>query len=153
MRRAIVVVASVCAALLAGAESRAQYTDYSQAYKSMLRGNPGVNAGTDRYLYNKYYAGNPAVSPYISGAVLGGTDYGTGYYSVTRPELQRREANAVAQAQYVQQRKLQGNVGHTAYPGAGFMWGSRGTARVKPVPPAVSSPGAYHNHWYGNWAR
>jgi hypothetical protein len=129
------------------------FTNYGQAYQQSLRSHPGMTAGTDRYLYNQYFRSNPAVSPYISGAVLGGGDYGTGYTSVTRPEIARREANAVSQARYVQQRKLQGNVGYTAYPGAGYMGASPGVSYRKPVPSGVRNPGAYQNHWYGAWNR
>lgn len=130
-----------------------QFTDYSKAYKQNLGMRPDMTMDADRYLYDRYFRNNVAVSPYVSGALLGGTLGGTAYTDVVRPDQQRRKAATIGQAQYVQQRKLQGNVGYTANPGAGYMGAMPGSAIQKPVPPSRPNVGAYQNHWYGNWNR
>jgi hypothetical protein len=126
----------------------AQYTDYSQYYKQNV-GNLQA-AGTNRYLYDKYFYHNTAVSPYLS-AVRGGSDYGTAYYTSVLPELRRREANERATAAYVQQRKLQGNVGYTVYPGAGFVGGTPADAYTQNRLPQSTTPSFYYNRWYSGW--
>ena len=134
-----------------------QNTSYSQAYQQMLQKRPGMSAGTDRYMYNKYFRNNPAVSPYISGALLGGSESGTAYTTTIRPDLQRRQAATRAQAQYVQQRKMQGNIGYTVNPGA--LTGGLGGGYQAPRVPGGAAPnpsrtnGALQNHWYGGWKR
>ncbi|MCA9238657.1 MAG: hypothetical protein KDA37_00585 [Planctomycetales bacterium] len=129
------------------------FTDYSKAYQKNLASRPGMTMDTNRYLYDRYFRNSPGVSPYLSGAVLGGSDSGTAYTAVVRPDLQRREAARVAQARAVQQRKLQGNVGYTSHPGAGYMGALPGSGISKPVKPQVGNVGAYQNHWYGAWQR
>jgi hypothetical protein len=129
----------------------AQYKSYAQAYQQNAASNPGVNYGTSRYLYQKYFQSNPAVSPYLSGAILGRSDSGTAYYTQIRPEQQRRESAAKQQAQYIQQRKLQGNIGHTVYPGGPY--GGYGAGTYQPNLPPARTNGAYQNHWYGAWNR
>ena len=62
-----------------------------------------------------------------------------------------REASAAASRAYVQQRKLEGRVGETRYPGAGFVGGTPSNAYFKPAPAKAASPSAYYNRWYGGW--
>jgi hypothetical protein len=122
-------------------------------YGSYYTQNSGTRGAvsSNRYLYDKYFYHNTAVSPYLNLGRSGG-DFATSYQTYVRPEMERREAASASQRAYVQQRKLQGNVGHTAYPGAGFIGGTASDARLKPAMPAKPTPSAYHNHWYGGWA-
>lgn len=131
-----------------------QAQSYSDYYRSHVVAAPNTATGTNAYLYNKYFTQNPAVSPYVSGAVMGSQSYsGTAYLTTTLPEIQRRESMARNQAQYVQQRKLQGNVGYTMNPG-GFYGGSDGSYQMnRPPAPRPATNGAYQNHWYGSWNR
>jgi hypothetical protein len=139
-------------ALLCGAiPARAQYKSYSDYYQTNRTATPTASLSVNRYLYDKYFYHRPTVSPYLSAEVLGGTQFGTAYTTTVLPEIQRREASLRSQAQYVQQRKLQGNVGHTAFPGAGFSGATIGDAYLKPVQPGRTTPSHYHNHWYGGW--
>ena len=127
----------------------AQYKSYSDYYRQ----NPGVRTqapGTNAYLYDKYFYHSPGVSPYLN-LGRGGNDAADSYHLYVKPELERRRANTVAQAQYVQQRKLQGNVGHTQYPGAAWVGGSPANSLPKPVQPGARKSPAYYNHWYGGW--
>jgi hypothetical protein len=124
---------------------------YGQAYEQMLKTNPGIGGGTNRYMYDKYFRSNPNVSPYLSGALLGGNDAGNAYSAVVRPEMQARQATQTAQSNYIAQRKLEGNVGYTANPGATFYGAPTGYQYGKPVPAARRNSGAYQNHWYGSW--
>lgn len=124
---------------------------YGEVYQKNFRVNPVVADSNNRYLYSKYFKSNPNVSPYISGAVLGGSQYGDAYSTVVAPELARRGATQSAQSQYIQQRKLSGNIGHTANPGA-ISYGAPTDYRYgKPVPAGRKTSGAYQNHWYGQW--
>ncbi len=145
------LVLATALVLVAAQPVNAQYKSYSQAYQQNAVSNPGVNYGTSRYLYQKYFQSNPAVSPYLSGAILGRSDSGTAYYTQILPEQQRRESAARQQAQYIQQRKLQGNIGWTAHPGA--LSGGYGAGTYQPTPPPARTNGAYQNHWYGAWNR
>lgn len=129
------------------------YTDYSKAYQRNLMDRPGMTMDSNRYLYDRYFRNSPGVSPYLSGAVLGGTQSGTAYTAVVRPDLERREKARIAQARAVQQRKMQGNVGYTAYPGSGYLGAMPGAGLSKPVKPKVGNVGAYQSHWYGGWQR
>lgn len=131
--------------------ARAQSGGYGQAYQNMIQSTPGMSAGTNRYLYDKYYRSNPNVSPYISGAVLGGNQSGTAYTTVVRPDLEARAATQTAQSQYIAKRKLEGNVGYTANPGATFYGAPTSTAYGKPAPAGRRNSGSYQNHWYGGW--
>jgi hypothetical protein len=137
--------------LLSPCVAAAQYNNYGQAYQKMVKARPDITFGSDQFLYNKYFKSNVAVSPYISGALVGGTDMGTAYTTNIRPELERRESARKAQAQYVKLRKAQGNIGYTAHPGSGYMGSSGGGYRVPPPPKQTN--GAYKNHWYGGWKR
>lgn len=145
------VVLATALVLSAARPATAQYKGYGQAYQQNAGSTPGVNYGTSRYLYQKYFQSNPAVSPYLSGAIMGRSDSGTAYYTQILPEQQRRAAAANQQAQYIQQRKLQGNVGWTAYPGA--LSGGYGMGVNQPAQPPPRPNGAYQNHWYGAWNR
>jgi len=127
---------------------------YSQYYQQQFKqtGGGGLGLGnSNRYLYDKYFYHNPAVSPYLS-AVRGGDMSGTAYYASVRPELERREASAKAQSAYIQQRKLQGNIGDTRFPGSVGLGGAVDASYLKPIPAQKTTPSAYYNHWYGGWA-
>ncbi|WP_425396608.1 hypothetical protein [Aeoliella sp.] len=148
--KTVLCIAMLLPALLATRQACAE-TSYGQAYQKMWGNTPGVGYGTNRYLYDKYYRSNPNVSPYVSGAVLGGNLSGNAYTAVVRPEQQARARTASAQSNYVQQRKLQGNVGYTANPGATVYNLDPGVTTGKPVPAGRRNSGAYQNHWYGSW--
>ena len=107
----------------------AQHKSYSDYYRQ----NPGIRTGapgTNAYLYDKYFYHSPGISPYLN---LGraGNDAADSYHLYVKPELERRRANTIAQAQYVQQRKLQGNIGHTEYPGAGYIGGTPANSQTE----------------------
>lgn len=136
--------------LLVAVEVRADQS-YGQAYQKMWGTNPNMVNDTNRYLYDKYFRTNPNVSPYISGAVLGGNMYGDAYSTVVRPEQERRQAVEAAQSRYIADRKLQGNVGYTANPGVTIQNAPSGYQYGKPVPAGRRNSGAYQNHWYGAW--
>jgi hypothetical protein len=102
------------------------------------------------YLYDKYFYNRPSVSPYINLDRVDPMD-GTAYQTYVRPEKERREQTMQAQRAYIDARKREGRVGDTRYPGATY--GGGGTAIMKPPPKPTSTPGAYHNHWYGGWAK
>jgi hypothetical protein len=126
--------------------------NYGQYYQKELKktGGGGMGLGnSNRYLYDKYFYHNPSVSPYLS-AVRGGNLSGTSYYANVKPELERRRANERAQAAYVQQRKQQGNIGDTRFPGA-ITGGGVDASYLKPVPSRPTKPSSYYNHWYGGW--
>lgn len=144
---------AIAALMVLAGEGSAQTTNYAKVYGQSLKTNPSVAFSTNRYLYDRYFRNNVAVSPYISGALLGGSMSGTAYQAVIRPDEQRRAAQSIGQARYVQHRKLQGNVGYTANPGAGYMGAGPGAGIQKPVKAATGNVGAYQNHWYGNWNR
>lgn len=129
-------------------QSYGQY--YQQQFKSTGGSGLGLQ-GSNRYLYDKYFYHNPAVSPYLS-AVRGGDMSGTAYYTSVKPELERREAAAKSQAAYIQQRKLEGNIGDTRYPGSGYYGATPDPSYLKPIPQQKTTPSAYYNHWYGSWA-
>jgi hypothetical protein len=103
---------------------------------------------SSRYLYDEYFNKRPSVSPYINLDRFDTMD-GTAYQSYVRPEQQRRDNAMAAQRTYIDARKREGRVGDTRYPGATY--GGGGTAIMKPHAKPVSTPGAYHNHWYGGW--
>lgn len=141
-----------CLALLVcEPENMAVAQSYGEVYQKNFKVNPVVADSNNRYMYNKYFKSNPNISPYISGAVLGGSQYGDAYTTVVAPEQARRGAAQSAQSQYIQQRKLSGNIGHTANPGA-ISYGAPTDYRYgKPVPAGRKTSGAYQNHWYGQW--
>lgn len=150
MHQAFTTVVALAAILTLAGPARSDQ-GYGAAYQKMWTQNPGTGAGTNRYLYDKYYRSNPNISPYLSGAVLGGNDYGNAYSTVVRPDLQNRARTASSQSQYIAQRKLQGNIGYTANPGVALQNLDPGFTGAKPVPAARANSGAYHNHWYGSW--
>lgn len=129
------------------AVAQQSYSDYYRRSLPQTGGGMGT-ASSSRYLYDKYFYHRPTVSPYIN---LSRPDpYGsTSYQAYVRPELERREAASQVRSAYVQQRKLEGRVGETRYPGAGFVGGTLSDAWLKPVPPIKSTPSFYYNHWYG----
>jgi len=143
------LIAGLEVAWSASAEAQQSYGQYyQQEFKKT--GGLGLQS-SNKYLYDKYFYHNPAVSPYLS-AVRGGDLSGTAYYASVRPELQRREANAKAQSAYIQQRKLEGNIGDTRYPGSVGLGGAIDASYLKPIPAQKTTPSAYYNHWYGGWA-
>ncbi len=150
---AFVVIASAAASIVVAATATAQVPNSYGSYYTQNFAKTGGGLGTDsanRYLYDKYFYQRPTVSPYLN---LGrsGTNSATSYQSYVRPELERREANATASRAYVQQRKLEGRIGETRLPGAGFSGGTINNALLKPAPKVSSTPSAYYNHWYGGW--
>ncbi|MCO6045862.1 hypothetical protein NG895_18335 [Aeoliella sp. ICT_H6.2] len=136
--------------LLPADRARAE-SSYGQAYQKMWGTNPNMVNDTNRYLYDKYYRDNPNISPYISGAVLGGNMYGDAYSTVVRPDMERRAASQSAQSRYIADRKLQGNIGYTANPGVTPQNAPSSYQYGKPVPAGRKNSGAYQNHWYGSW--
>lgn len=156
MQQALVAslsVLAVCLVVCLSSTTQAQQS-YGQYYQKQFQqtGGGGLGLGSsNRYLYDKYFYRNTAVSPYLS-AVRGGSLSGTAYTTSVRPELERRQAAERSQAAYIQQRKLAGNVGDTRYPGSAFYGASPGSAYLKPVPKTAAKPSAYYNHWYGGWA-
>jgi hypothetical protein len=136
------VVGSACA-----------YAQFPNGYGSYYTQNAGLRGAqsSNKYLYDKYFYHRPTVSPYMS-LSRPGSDPATNYFTYVRPELQRREAAQQASMAYVQQRKLEGRVGETRYPGAAFIGGTMNDAILKPVPSVKATPSSYYNHWYGGWA-
>jgi hypothetical protein len=149
VRRAVAVLLAACG-VLGASRAGAQIPDGYGAYYSKNVGMRGAESSS-RYLYDKYFYQRPTVSPYLN---LGrpGTDFATSYQTFVRPELERREAAATASRAYVQQRKLEGRVGETRLPGAGFIGGTPSAAILKPSPAVKTTPSGYYNHWYGGWA-
>jgi hypothetical protein len=146
---AMLIAFAACAAD-ARAQAPGSYSDYYGKQLTSFRGTVGAPT-PNRYLYDKYFYHRPSVSPYLNVGRLD-TMSGTSYQAYIRPELQRREATAAANRAYVQQRKLEGRVGETRYPGAGFVGGTINDAILKPVQPVRTTPSSYYNHWYGGWA-
>lgn len=120
------------------------YSDFYNKNRSVS----GINKGTNAYLYDKYFYRSPSVSPYLN-LDRAGSDSADAYHLYVRPELQRREASRVAQGKYIQQRKMQGNVGFTQHPGAIANAGVGGSYRV-PTPKMPQNTPAYYNQFYGN---
>jgi hypothetical protein len=143
------IAAAFWAAPIAVAQVPGNYGEYYRQQTASY----GVSAGLqspNRYLYDKYFYHNPAVSPYMN-VFRPDTDRGTAYQSYVRPELQRRETAARSTSAAIQQRKIDNNLGGTRYPSAGYGSGMTGSPYVKPAP-AAATPSHYHNHWYGGWA-
>jgi hypothetical protein len=149
-QRCLLWMAVVVCALIAAPRALAQAPSNYGAYFSQSAGMRGAESA-NRYLYDKYFYQRATVSPYINLA-RPGSDSSFNYQMFVRPEQERREAASKASMAYVQQRKLQGNVGHTALPGAGFMGGTINDAIMKPAMPKATTPSSYYNHWYGGWA-
>lgn len=133
--------------LLIVSSSDAQTGGYGAYYQQNLSKTMSHDPGTNRYLYDKHFYRNANVSPYLS-AIRGGSDSGTAYTASVRPELQRREAAKRSQMDYIQKRKLQGNIGHTVYPGANFMGATTANALMKPPQKKPIKPTGYYSHWY-----
>jgi hypothetical protein len=144
LSRAVVCVgASLTAVTAALAQVPSNYGAY---YSQNINPGSGLAATSpNRYLYDKYFYHRPSVSPYAN-LNRPGTDLTTAYQAYVRPELERREAMETASRAYIQQRKLEGKVGETRYPGA-----FTGNVIMKPVPNVKATPPAYYNHWYGGW--
>jgi hypothetical protein len=108
-------------------------------------------ASPTNYLYDKYYYNRPTVSPYANLDRLDTLD-GTAYQAYVRPQQEARQRQRYDNAVYLNQRKLEGRVGDTRYPGA--IGAGGGTAIMKPQQKRPQSTmGAYHNHWYGAWQK
>lgn len=144
------LVAGLLVALATPAVAQQSYGQYYQKQFKQTGGGLGTGS-SNKYLYDKYFYQRPSVSPYLS-AVRGGDMSGTAYYASVKPELERRSAAERNQAAYVQQRKLEGKVGDTRYPGAAYYGGTADAAYLKPIPQQKTTPSAYYNHWYGGWA-
>jgi hypothetical protein len=149
----LVGLGAAVALCLAAAPQRAgaqqSYSDYYRRSLAQTGGGLGTESSS-RYLYDKYFYHNVAVSPWVN-LDRPDTASGTGFEAYVVPELARRQAALTTQSAYIQQRKLQGNVGETVYPGAGFVGGTPANAWLKPVPPVKANSSAYYNHWYGGW--
>jgi hypothetical protein len=141
-------VALAALAMLAVAGSAAAQQGYGSYYgQQVSRGASALPATPNNYLYDKYFYNRPTVSPYANIDRLD-SDSGTSYQTYVRPQQQARQQQRYAQAMYIDSRKKEGRVGDTRYPGA--MGG--GTPILKPAQKRPqSTPGAYHNHWYGGW--
>jgi hypothetical protein len=148
--RRLLLLTATSAAWSVHTHAMAQAPSNYGAYFSQTAGMRGAESG-NRYLYDKYFYGQATVSPYMSLA-RPGNDSSANYQMFVRPELERRAANEKAGMAYVQQRKLQGNVGYTAFPGAGFAGGTVNDAILKPAPKTTTTPSSYYNHWYGGWS-
>jgi hypothetical protein len=146
----VVVLSMLSGTTEMSAQMPQSYGQYYQKNIQKYSGQLGTQSSS-RYLYDKYFYHNTAVSPYIN---MGrpGTMGGTNYQAYVRPEQERRQAAERMQSSYLQQRKMQGNIGETRFPGAGFVGGTIDNAYMKPVPAMKTTPSAYYNHWYGNWA-
>ncbi len=142
------IVAGTCLSPSAATAQQGYGGYYGQQVRT-THGQLGTQSST-RYLYDKYFYQRSTVSPYVNLDRFDTMD-GTAYQSYVRPEQQRREATRQAQAQYLDYRKKEGRVGETRFPGATY--GGGGTAIMKPASKPVATPGAYHNHWYGSWAK
>jgi hypothetical protein len=149
LRRAL-QMAVTSSGLIAATHAHAQMPSNYGAYFSQSAGMRGAESSS-RYLYDKYFYQRATVSPYMS-LSRPGNDSGVNYQVFVRPEQQRRAAAEKASMAYVQQRKLQGNIGHTEFPGAGFVGGTINDAILKPVAKQPTTPSSYYNHWYGSWS-
>ena len=135
--------------LAASAFAQQGYGQYYQ--KDFKKTGGGLGAGnSNKYLYDKYFYHRPTVSPYLNLGRGGGMS-GSSYQTYVRPELERREAADKAQSAYLQQRKLEGKIGETRFPGSAYKGGTIDPSYLKPVPAQKSTPSAYYNHWYGGW--
>lgn len=125
----------------------AQYTEsYGSYYQKQARRQGGGGPGTsvNRYLYDKYFYTQQGINPAMS---LSRRSSISSYYQNVLPEQQRREAFQQASSQYIQERKLQGNVGHTNYGFANELrQGVVPSPRDIPRTPA-STP--YYQQYYG----
>jgi hypothetical protein len=131
---------------LAYSTACAQYPQSYGSYyqkKSVQPGGAGPGTSVNSYLYDKYYNRKSYVSPYQNLSRRSGSN---SYYQYVRPEQERREEFQQAGRQYVQQRKLQGNVGHTDY---GFARELRqGVPNASSIPRTPTTM-PYYNQWYG----
>ncbi len=144
------LLAAFVGLLLTSTLAHAQYSQSYGSYyqkKSSQPGGVGPGNSVNRYLYDKYFYSKRAVNPTMS---LNRRSSVSSYYQYVRPEQERREAFQQAGRQYVQQRKLQGNVGHTNY---GFARELRQGVPSASDIPRSSAPSPYYNQWYGNQRR
>jgi len=131
---------------LAYSTAQAQYQQSYGSYYQKQATQPGaIGPGTsvNSYLYDKYFNRKSYVSPYQNLSRRSGSD---SYYQYVRPEQERREAFQQAGRQYVQQRKLQGNVGHTDYGFAREL--SQGVPNSGAIPRTPTTM-PYYNQYYG----
>lgn len=153
MKVAFVAILGTTAFALTATSAWAQYSSGYGSYYTQNVTKPGGTLGaqsSSRYLYDKYFYQRPTVSPYLN-VGRPGSDMAASYQTYVRPEQQRREAAETASRAYVQQRKLEGNVGDTRLPGAAY-GGGLSSAILKPAAPTKATPSSYYNHWYGGWA-
>jgi hypothetical protein len=150
LRATTFLLAIACGACVSRGVASAQqgYGGYYGQQVTKTHGQIGTQSSS-RYLYDQYFYKRSTVSPYLNLDRYDTMD-GTAYQAYVRPEQQRREATRQAQAQYLDYRKKEGRVGETRFPGATY---GGGTAIMKPLPKPAATPGAYHNHWYGGWAK
>ena len=146
----LLLLAAVGGALLTSWAVHAQYQkQYPNSYGSYYqkqarsRGGVGPSNSVNRYLYDKYFYKKSAVNPTMS---LSRKTSVSSYYQFVRPEQERRRQFEQAGRQYLQQRKLQGNVGHTNYGFARELQHEVPNAGAIPRTPA---PSPYYNQWYG----
>ena len=119
------------------------YGSYYQK-KAVQPGYTGPGTSVNSYLYDKYFNSKSYVSPYQNLSRRGGVD---SYYQYVRPEQERRDAFQQAGREYVQQRKQQGNVGHTNY---GFARELRqGGVPNSSAIPRTPTTTPYYNQYYG----
>jgi len=118
---------------------------YGSYYQKNARTPGGVGPGNsvNRFLYDKYFYKKQSVNPYASLSRRSST---SSYYQYVRPEQERRTAFQTEGRAYVQQRKLQGNVGHTNY---GFAQQLRHGVPSASQIPRTKSPTPYYNQYYG----
>lgn len=142
---------SLLAALLGGSlvasTAHAQYQpSYGSYYKKRAAqpGNSGPGTSVNSYLYDKYFYHKDYVNPYQSLSRPSGSN---SYYQYVRPEQERREAFQQAGRQYVQQRKQQGNVGHTNY-GFARQLKQGGVPNPSAIPRTPTTM-PYYNQYYG----
>lgn len=152
-RFALICSMTCCAVAIAWSNPASAQQGYGSYYGQSVTKTHGQlgTQSTSRYLYDEYFYKRSSVSPYQNLDRLDTMD-GTAYQAYVRPEQQRREATRQAQSAYLDYRKKEGRVGETRFPGATFGAGG-GTAIMKPASKPVPTNGAYHNHWYGSWAK
>ena len=119
--------------------ARGQAPGGSGAYfqqKTIASAYGGGPVSSNRYLYDKYFYHRPTVSPYLN-LERPDTLSGTAYQAYVRPEAQRRAQSSATTKAYIQQRKLEGRVGDTRYPGAIYSGGTSSNVMLpfsKPPP-------------------
>ena len=113
--------------------SQRSYSDY---YSNQLKTYRRPDVSPRRYTYDKYFYNRPSVSPYtnlVRANALGGTSY----QSYVVPERRRRLQSAISQVPAGKRATWQTQI-------QGIQKSLGATSRPRP-----STPGHYHNHWYG----